>query len=120
MTPEDLDRIVAGIRSVVDDHLQDRDVFAWRCTVPVDAAETVHQDLESQWHRSHPGDHPATEATFEIAIGLVGEPTELTGADIADLEHELALAVCGAEPVPYTLRAHQRTDAEFDLDVGRL
>lgn len=123
VTPETLDRIVANIRCVVDDRVQDRDVFAWRFTLPVDTTDTVHQELESQWRGSHPGHHPATEATFEIALGLVGEPADLTPADIADLEHGLAGAVRGAgtvDAVPYTLRAHERTDVEFDFDVERL
>ncbi|MEV6064311.1 hypothetical protein AB0L62_30300 [Nocardia asteroides] len=121
VTPETLDRIVAGIRMVLDDHLSDRDVFAWRFTLPVDGADPVHRDLESQWRRAHPGSEPGQEATAEIALSLVGDPADLTDADIADLEHGLALAVYGAagHAVPLRLRAHQRTDVELELDVER-
>lgn len=121
VTPETLDRIVAGIRAVLDDHLSDRDVFAWRFTLPVDATDPVHLDLESQWRRARPGSEPGEEATAEIALSLVGDPADLTDADIADLEHGLALAVYGAasHAVPLRLRAHQRTDVELELDVER-
>lgn len=121
VTPEILDRIVTSVRTVLDDHLQDREVFAWRFTLPVDAADPLHRELESQWRRTHPGAEPEGEATFEIALSLVGEPADLTDADIADLEHGLALAVYGAaaQAVPFALRADQRTDLEWDLDVER-
>ncbi|MFE6925672.1 hypothetical protein ACFVAV_31985 [Nocardia sp. NPDC057663] len=118
VTPEILDRIVASVRTVLDDHLQDRDVFAWRFTLPVDAADPVHQELESHWRGAHPGAEPSTETTSEIALSLVGDPADLTDADIADLEHGLALAVYGAttRAVPFVLRAHQRTDVALELD----
>lgn len=120
VTPEILDRIVASIRTVVDDHLQDRDVFAWRFTLPVDSADPIHHTLESQWRGAHSGLEPGGEATYEIALSLVGEPAEFTDADIAELEDCLSLAVCGAvgpdDGVPYTLRADQRTDAAPELD----
>ncbi|MFE1594675.1 hypothetical protein [Nocardia sp. NPDC058705] len=126
MTPEILDRIVASVRTVLDDHVHDRDVYAWRFTMPVDPSDPVHHDLESQWRSSYPGIDPDTESTYEIALSLVGEPADLTDADIADLEHGLALAVYGAagpQPthcVPFTLRAHQRTDVvapELDREL---
>ncbi|MCA2211023.1 hypothetical protein [Nocardia rosealba] len=121
VTPDVLDRIVGDIRGVLADHIQDRDVFAWRFTLPVDATDTVHQDLENQWRANHPGHQPENEATFEIALSLVGEPTDLSDDDIADLESGLALAVYGADQtVPFTLRAHQRSDVEFEPDVERL
>ncbi|MFD4460898.1 hypothetical protein [Nocardia sp. NPDC058480] len=116
MTPEILDRIVASVRTVLDDHVHDRDVYAWRFTMPVDASDPVHRDLEAQWRGCSPGLEPSTESTYEIALSLVGDPADLTDADIADLEHGLALAVYGAAPphpgrgVPFILRAHQRTD----------
>ncbi|MFD4441792.1 hypothetical protein ACFWPK_18660 [Nocardia sp. NPDC058519] len=123
MTPEILDRIVASVRTVLDDHVHDRDVYAWRFTMPVDASDPVHRDLESQWRGSYPGLEPSTESTYEIALSLVGDPADLTDADIADLEHGLAVAVYGAATphpapgVPFTLRAHQRTDVvEPELD----
>lgn len=107
VTPEILDRIVAGVRTVLDDHVHDRDVYAWRFTMPVDASDPIHRDLESQWRGSFPGCEPSAESTYEIALSLVGDPADLTDADIADLERGLALAVYG---VPFTLRADQRTD----------
>ncbi|MFD3593505.1 hypothetical protein ACFWU5_12315 [Nocardia sp. NPDC058640] len=116
VTPETLDRIVADVRTAVHDHVQDRDVYAWRFTLPVDANDPVHHDLESQWRGDHPGLDPDSQSTYEIALSLVGAPDDLTDADIADLEHGLALAVYGATPpqpghgVPFLLRAHQRTD----------
>lgn len=122
VTPEILHRIVASIRTVVDDHLQDRDVFAWRFTLPVDTGDPIHNDLESQWRGTHSGSDPENEATYEIALSLVGDPDEFTDADIAELEDCLVLAVCGAvapEPspgVPFRLRADQRTDFALELD----
>lgn len=122
VTPEILDRIVASIRTVVDDHLQDRDVFAWRFTLPVDTADPIHDDLEAQWRGTHSGMDPATEATYEIALSLVGDPVEFTDTDVAELEDGLVLAVYGAvgpQPgtgVPFRLRADQRTDLTFELD----
>ena len=113
VTPEILDRIVAGIRGVLDDHLHDRDIYAWRFTLPVDADDVVHRDLESQWRGGCSDRAPSGERTYEVALSLVGDPAELTDADIADLEHGIALAVYGSgagDPVPFTLRAHQRTD----------
>ncbi|WP_336086862.1 hypothetical protein [Nocardia sp. SSK8] len=119
MTPDILDRIVAGIRAVVDDHVQDRELFAWRCTLPVDDTDPVHGELESQWRGTHPDRAPGDEATYEIALSLVGEPGELTEADTAHLEHGLATTVDGAAPgnaVPFRLRAHQRTDVAVEPD----
>lgn len=123
VTPEILDRIVASVRTVLDDHVHERDVYAWRFTMPVDVSDPHHHELESQWRGSYPGLEPSAESTYEIALSLVGDPAELTDADIADLERGLALAVYGASPpqhthgVPFTLRAHQRTDlVEPELD----
>ncbi|MFC9877336.1 hypothetical protein [Nocardia salmonicida] len=114
MTPEILDRIVASVRTVLDDHVHDRDIYAWRFTMPVDASDPIHRDLESQWRETVPGREPSAESTYEIALSLVGDPADLTDADIADLERGLALAVYG---VPFTLRADQRTDVvEPELD----
>ncbi|MFD9550996.1 hypothetical protein ACFWBG_26705 [Nocardia salmonicida] len=114
MTPEILDRIVASVRTVLDDHVHDRDIYAWRFTMPVDASDPIHRDLESQWRETVPGREPSAESTYEIALSLVGDPADLTDADIADLERGLALAVYG---VPFTLRADQRTDVvESELD----
>ncbi|MGW4633105.1 hypothetical protein [Nocardia sp. NPDC004415] len=122
VTPDVLDRIVAGIRTVVDDHIQDREVFAWRFTLPVDATDPVHSELESQWRGTHPGRPSAGEATYEIALSLVGEPAELTDADTAHLEHGLTGTVDDVAPdhaVPFRLRAHQRTDRALELNYGR-
>ncbi len=124
VTPETLDRIVASVRTVLDDHVHDRDVYAWRFTLPVDANDPVHHDLESRWCGS--GLDPSALSTYEIALSLVGEAADLTDADIAELEQGLALAVYGATPpepahgVPFTLRAHQRTDvvaSELDREL---
>ncbi|MFC6014475.1 hypothetical protein [Nocardia lasii] len=110
-TPEILDRIVAGIRDVLDDHLHDRDIYAWRFTLPVDAEDVVHRDLAAQWRERRPERAPGAERAYEVALSLVGDPAELTDTDIADLEHGIALAVYAADTdVPFTLRAHQRTD----------
>ncbi|MFE3546159.1 hypothetical protein ACFXK0_24620 [Nocardia sp. NPDC059177] len=120
VTPDILDRIVVAIRAVLDDHLHDRDVFAWRFTLPVDATDPIHAELESHWRGSHPDAAPGAEATYEIALSLVGEPADLTDDDIADLEHSLALAVHGAapqqpgHPVPFRVRADQRTELDHE------
>ncbi|MFC4123371.1 hypothetical protein [Nocardia rhizosphaerae] len=118
MTPEIRDRIVTGVRTVLDDHLQDLDIFAWRFTLPTDSGDPVHRELETQWRSAHPGAEPDAEATYEIALSLVGDPADLTDTEIAGLEHGLVLAVYGAaeHAVPFTLCAHQRTGVERESD----
>lgn len=119
VTPETLEHIVDTVRELVDDHLQDRDVFAWRFTLPVDADDPAHCALESRWRAANPGRRRSTRGTYEIALSLVGAPTELTDADIAALEDQLRLGIhaVGADrEIPFTIRALQRTDVDLDRD----
>lgn len=118
-TPADLERIVTAVRAVLDHHLTDRDVFAWRFTLPVDDTDPAHLDLESRWRTAHPGREPENITTSEIALSLVGATEDLTDEDIADLEHALILAVYALgttdAPIPFTLRTdHSRPASELD------
>ncbi len=119
VTPPDLERIVTAVRAVLDDHLADRDVFAWRFTLPVEDTDPIHLDLESRWHATRPGRASEATSTSEIALSLVGAADDLTDDDIADLEHALILAVYALgdpeSPIPFTLRTdHNRPASELD------
>ncbi|MEV0360523.1 hypothetical protein AB0H71_31160 [Nocardia sp. NPDC050697] len=124
LTPETLDHVVRAVRDAVDAHLAERDVFAWRFTLPVDADDPRHAALESQWRTDNPDRDPGTRGSYEIALSLVGAPAELTDDDIAALEHTLLLALYAAprdEPeIPFTLSASQRTDLDLDADRERI
>lgn len=48
VTPETLERVVDTVRAVVDEHLAERDVFAWRFTLPVDSDDPAHAELQSR------------------------------------------------------------------------
>ncbi|MBF6213218.1 hypothetical protein IU433_24095 [Nocardia puris] len=117
VTPETLDRVVESVRAVVDDHLQDRDVFAWRFTLPVDADTPAHALLETQWRVDHPGLHPGTRRTYEIALSLVGAPRALTVQGLAALQRELETS-CGTADldVPRTIRVQRRDSFDFDTE----
>jgi hypothetical protein len=125
VTPEILERVVDTVREVVDDHLADRDVFAWRFTLPVDADDPAHLALESGCRADPPGEISGNRCTYEIALSLVGAPDQLTDAHMAALEHELLHAVSGlarTEPgggIPVSIRASQRTDVDLDIDRDR-
>lgn len=125
LTPETLEHVVRAVRALVDGHLADRDVFAWRFTLPVDQDDPRHLTLETQWRMDNPGREPGARGSYEIALSLVGDPAELTDDDVAALEHRLLLAVYAAprtgEPeIPFSLRASQRTDVDLDADRERI
>lgn len=122
VTPETLERVVDTVREVVDDHLTDRDVFAWRFTLPVDADDPAHAALESRCPADPPGDRSDRRSTYEIALSLVGAPDQLTDDHMAALERQLLQRISGlarTEPgsdIPVSIRASQRTDVDLDID----
>ncbi|MFC8047283.1 hypothetical protein [Nocardia sp. NPDC057353] len=120
LTPETLDHVVRAVRDAVDAHLAERDVFAWRFTLPVDPDDPRHATLETRWRLDNPDSDPGARGCYEIALSLVGAPDELTDDDIAALEHTLLLALYAAprdEPeIPFTLSASQRTDLDADRE----
>ncbi|MFC8528586.1 hypothetical protein [Nocardia sp. NPDC057227] len=124
LTPETLDHVVRAVRDEVDAHLADREVFAWRFTLPVDTDDPRHAALETRWRTDNPDRDPGARGCYEIALSLVGAPAELTDGDIAELEHKLLLALYatpGDEPeIPFTLSASQRTDLDLDTDRERI
>ncbi|MFG1797265.1 hypothetical protein [Nocardia sp. NPDC049149] len=126
VTPETLEAIVETVRAVVDDHLQDRDVFAWRFTLPVDSDDRAHVALETHWRAAHPGQEPTGCGTHEIALSLVGAPAELSDADIAELEQQLRHRISGlagedpSREIPFSIRAMQRTDVDLDAERERI
>ncbi|WP_232236163.1 hypothetical protein [Nocardia sp. BMG51109] len=117
MTPETLDRVVETVRRVVDDHVADRDVFAWRFTLPVDSDQPAHTLLETQWRLDHPGADPGERGTYEIALSLVGDEKLLTEASLTALEQQLVLSISNEDAVPYSIHALQRES--FDLEENR-
>ncbi|WP_280242070.1 hypothetical protein [Nocardia abscessus] len=122
VTPEILERVVDTVRAVVDDHLTDRDVFAWRFTLPVDADDPAHTALESRCHTDPSCGGPDDRDTYEIALSLVGAPDQLTDDHMAALERQLLHRISGlarTEPgrgIPVSIRASQRTDVDLDID----
>jgi len=113
VTPEALEQLVDTVRTTLTDQVCDRDVYAWRCTLPVEPDDPVHHRFDSRWRSNHPGRDPDDRATYEIALSLVGDPTELTETDVAALENDLTAGVdatCGE--VPFTISAHQRTGVD--------
>lgn len=124
LTPETLDHVVRAVRDAVDAQLAERDVFAWRFTLPVDADDPRHADLAARWRLDNPDLDPGPRGCYEIALSLVGDPAELTDDAIAALEHTLLLALYAAprdEPeIPFTLSASQRTDLDLDADRERI
>ncbi|PPJ18997.1 hypothetical protein C5E44_07560 [Nocardia nova] len=121
VTPETLDRVVHTVRCVVDDHLAEHDVFAWRFTLPVDADQPGHTVLETQWRLEHPHRDPGARRTYEIALSLVGDPDQLTESGLAALEHRLVLGIATtADAVPYTIHALHRDSYDFDENRERL
>ncbi|WP_433193312.1 hypothetical protein ACQP1G_31800 [Nocardia sp. CA-107356] len=122
VTPETLDRVVDSVREVVDDHLQDRDVFAWRFTLPVEPDAPEHILLETQWRVDHPGQEPAIRRTYEIALSLVGAPRDLTAPSLAALEKRLMLetASCPTDlEIPRTIRMQRRDSFDFETERER-
>ncbi len=117
VTPETLDRVVETVRRVVDDHVADRDVFAWRFTLPVDSDQPAHTLLETQWRLDHPGADPGERGTYEIALSLVGDEKLLTEASLTALEQQLVLSISNEDAVPYSIHALQRES--FDLEENR-
>ncbi|MBF6168348.1 hypothetical protein IU486_26880 [Streptomyces gardneri] len=122
VTPETLERVVDTVRAVVDDHLTDRDVFAWRFTLPVDIDDPAHTALAGRCPAAVPGALADDRGTYEIALSLVGAPDQLTGDHMAALERQLLHAISGlarTEPgdeIPVSIRASQRTDVDLDID----
>ncbi len=117
VTSETLDRVVAIVRQVVDDHVADRDLFAWRFTLPVDPDQPDHTELENQWRLDHPGVDPGARATYEIAISLVGDAKILTEPNLAQLERRLMTGLAAEDAVPYEITTLHRES--FDLEENR-
>ncbi|MEU7633314.1 hypothetical protein AB0C34_25590 [Nocardia sp. NPDC049220] len=124
--PDSLERVVETVREVVDEHLADRDVFAWRFTLPVDPDDPAHITLETRWRTEHLGRAAQNWVTYEIALSLVGAPDQLTDDDMATLERQLLqgiYAVAQTEPgqeIPVSIRASQRTDVDLDINLELL
>ncbi|MEV6280933.1 hypothetical protein [Nocardia sp. NPDC051832] len=119
VTPETLDQVVETVRDVVDDHLQDREVFAWRFTLPVDPEDPAHIVLESQWRVDHPEADPGDRRTYEIALSLVGAPRDLTAPGLAALERRLMLETARATTdleIPRTIRTQRRDSFDFEFE----
>ncbi|WP_245722082.1 hypothetical protein [Nocardia crassostreae] len=117
MTPQILARVTKTVCRVVDEHVADRDIFAWRFTLPVECDDPTHTVLETQWRLDHPATDPGERRTYEIALSLVGEARQLTKAGIAKLEQRLVLELSANEPIPYIVHALQREN--FDLEENR-
>ncbi|MFE3444944.1 hypothetical protein ACFXNW_18085 [Nocardia sp. NPDC059180] len=122
VTPENLERIVEAVRTALDDHLQDRDVFAWRFTLPAAPDDPLHREFETHWRASNSGTLPTGYGTYEIALSLVGEPAELTDADMTALQDRLRTGITGAtaREAPFRIRAHQRTDVDLYPTIERI
>ncbi|WP_239004121.1 hypothetical protein [Nocardia panacis] len=122
MTAETLDRVVQTVREAVDQHLRNREVFAWRFTLPVDIDDEAHLLLETQWRLDHPGLAPRQCHTYEIAISLVGPASRLTESGVAALENKLAArlsALAAAPPgttIPWTMRCRHHQTKDFDTN----
>ncbi|MGQ4599908.1 hypothetical protein [Nocardia sp. R6R-6] len=125
VTPETLERVVDIVREVVDDHLIDRDIFAWRFTLPLDSDDPAHVALVSHCGGDRLDNEPENRRTYEIALSLVGEPNQLTDDGVATLERQLLHGISGlarTEPerqIPVSIRASQRTDVDLDIDRER-
>ncbi|GAB0108028.1 hypothetical protein JMUB6875_70310 [Nocardia sp. JMUB6875] len=117
VTPQTLHRVTQTVCRVVDEYVADRDIFAWRFTLPVECDDPTHTVLETQWRLDHPGREPGDRRTYEIALSLVGEARQLTKAGIAKLEQRLVLELSADEPVPYIVHALQREN--FELEENR-
>ncbi|QIS19203.1 hypothetical protein F6W96_13795 [Nocardia terpenica] len=117
VTAETLERVVETVRDVVDDHVADRDLFAWRFTLPVESDQAVHRMLETRWRLGHPGTDPADRRTYEIALSLVGDVEQLTEEGLTDLESSLVLEIAADDTVPYSIHALHREG--FDLEENR-
>ncbi|MCX4095090.1 hypothetical protein [Nocardia sp. alder85J] len=120
MTPETLEHVVTTVRRVVDEHVADRDVFAWRFTLPIDSDHPAHAELETRWRRAHPAADPGARGSYEIALSLVADAELLTAADLNALERQLVLGISaggGTEGVPYAIHASSRDS--FDLEENR-
>ncbi|MBO0856259.1 MAG: hypothetical protein J2P18_21110 [Nocardia sp.] len=119
LTPDILDSVVHTVRGVVDDHLAEHDIFAWRFTLPVDADNCAHGLLESQWRTDNPGLDPGDRCTYEIALSLVGEPAELTESGLAVLQRRLVLGIAD-RAIPYSIHALHRDSYDFDENRERI
>ncbi|MBF6414884.1 hypothetical protein [Nocardia cyriacigeorgica] len=122
VTPENLEHIVEAVRTALDDHLQDRDVFAWRFTLPAALDDPLHREFENNWRTAHSGHPPEGRSTYEIALSLVGDPTELTDADMVALQDRLraGLDSVTTADTPLAIRAHQRTDVDLYPTIERI
>lgn len=117
VTPQTLRHVTETVCRVVDEYVADRDIFAWRFTLPVECDDPAHTVLETQWRLDHPAAEPGERRTYEIALSLVGEARQLTKAGIAKLEQRLLLELSAGEPIPYIVHALQREN--FDLEENR-
>jgi len=125
--PETLDQVVDTVRTVVDDHLQDRDVFAWRFTLPAGDEDPAHILLATQWLLEHPDEQPGARSTYEIALSLVGAPEDLTEPDLDALRQHLLCETAGLEsagtgsdcdlPRTITVRRRDSFDYEFEREI---
>ncbi|AVH24297.1 hypothetical protein [Nocardia cyriacigeorgica] len=122
VTPENLERIVEAVRTALDDHLLDRDVFAWRFTLPAAPDDPLHAEFETHWRAENSDAPPTGYGTYEIALSLVGDPTELTDTDMAALQSRLRSGIASAttQQVPLRIRAHQRTDVDLYPTIERI
>lgn len=125
--PETLERVVDTVRTVVDDHLQDRDVFAWRFTLPTGVDDPTHILLAAQWLLDHPDELPGPRTTYEIAVSLVGAPEDLTEPDLDTLRQRLLCETAWLEtsgtgfdselPRTITVRRRDSFDYEFEREI---
>jgi hypothetical protein len=123
VTPETLDRVVDTVRDVVDDHLQDRDVFAWRFTLPVEPDAPEHLLLETRWRVDHPGQQPGVRRTYEIALSLVGAPRDLTAPGLVALQRRLMLETSSCPTdleITRTIRVQRRDSFDFETEREHL
>ncbi|MEU1982736.1 hypothetical protein [Nocardia sp. NPDC019395] len=115
VTPETLEELVDSVRTELAEHLDDGEICAWRCTLPVAENDSRHREFDHRWRAGNPGIEPSGHATFEIALSLAGDPAELTDGYIDALEHRLLRGLDALGPgAPFTLSAEQRTDVDME------
>ncbi|WP_245718034.1 hypothetical protein [Nocardia miyunensis] len=105
---------MATVRQVVDEHVADRDLFAWRFTLPIDPDQPSHAVLETQWRLDNPGADPGDRHAYEIALSLVGDAKLLTEANLAQLETRLMLCISAQDAVPYEIHTLHRESFDFE------
>ncbi|WP_280236142.1 hypothetical protein [Nocardia cyriacigeorgica] len=122
VTPDNLERIVEAVRTALDDHLADRDVFAWRFTLPAAPDDPLHREFENQCRAANSDVLPVGHGTYEIALSLVGDPTELTDTDMAALQDRLRTGITAAttHEIAFRIHAHQRADVDLYPTIERI